>query len=103
MGGALAVNAAAYYTQWTQIQESVIIPVCGGQFNSNVGDAEVYGGEFEITYYPPEAPGLSLGLNFNAQHAQVTSASAESPAHAGDNVLFVPDYNLSSMSGTSSR
>jgi iron complex outermembrane receptor protein len=95
LGNSLSVNAAAFYTDWSQIQESVIIPVCGGQFNTNVGDAESYGIEGEIVYAPVEAPGLTLHLNGNIQHAQVTSADAESPAHAGDHILYVPDWSMS--------
>jgi iron complex outermembrane receptor protein len=73
----------------------VVIPVCGGQFNSNVGNAESYGVEGEIVYAPPEVPGFTFHLNGNIQHAQITSASGESPAHAGDHVLFVPDWQTS--------
>jgi iron complex outermembrane receptor protein len=95
LNGALSVNAAAFYTEWSQIQESVIIPICGGQFNSNVGDAESYGVEGEITYAPPEVPGFTFHVNGNIQHAQVTSSTAESPAHAGDHILYVPDWQMS--------
>ena len=95
LNGALSVNAAAYITEWSQIQESVIIPICGGQFNSNVGDAESYGLEGEIVYGPPEVPGLTLHLNGNVQHARVTSASASSPAQAGEHLLYVPNWSTS--------
>jgi iron complex outermembrane receptor protein len=95
MDGALAVNAAGYYTQWTQLQEGVIIPICGGEFNSNVGDAESYGIEAEITYAPPEIPGLTLHLNGNAQHSQITSASPLAAARPGEKILFVPDWTAS--------
>ena len=95
MDGALAVNAAAYYTQWTQLQEGVIIPICGGEFNSNVGDAESYGIEAEIAYAPPELPGLTLHLNGNAQHSQITSASPLAAARPGQKILFVPDWTAS--------
>jgi iron complex outermembrane receptor protein len=95
LGNSVSVNAAAFYTDWSQIQESVIIPICGGQFNSNVGNAESYGIEGEITYAPVEAPGLTLHLNGNVQHAEITSAKASSPAHAGDHILYVPDWSMS--------
>jgi outer membrane receptor protein involved in Fe transport len=95
LNGALSVNAAAFYTDWSQIQESIIIPVCGGQFNSNVGDAESYGVEGEITYAPPEVPGFTFHVNGNIQHAQITSSSGESPAHVGDHILYVPDWQMS--------
>jgi iron complex outermembrane receptor protein len=73
----------------------VIIPICGGEFNSNVGDAESYGIEAEITYAPPEIPGLTLHLNGNAQHSEITSASPLAAARPGQKILFVPDWTAS--------
>jgi len=95
LGGAVSLNAAAFYTEWTQLQEAIVIPVCGGVFNSNVGNAESYGVEGELAYDPPEVPGLSMGLNANVQHAQITSSEGESPAHVGDKILYVPNWQLS--------
>lgn len=95
LDGALSINAAAYYTEWTQLQEAIIIPVCGGIFNSNVGDAESYGIESEITYAPPEIPGFTFHLDANAQHAAITSSAPESPAQVGEKILYVPDWSLS--------
>jgi outer membrane receptor protein involved in Fe transport len=95
LDGALAINSAAYYTQWTQLQEGVIIPICGGEFNSNVGDAESYGLETEVTYAPPEIPGLTFHLNGDVQHSQITSASPLAPARPGEKILFVPDWTAS--------
>jgi len=94
LNNSLSINAAAYYTDWSQIQESVTIPICGGQFNSNVGNAESYGVEGEMVYAPAQLPGLTVHLNGNIQHAQITSAAASSPAHAGDHILFVPDWSM---------
>jgi outer membrane receptor protein involved in Fe transport len=98
LGGALSVNGAAYYTQWSQLQESVTIPICGGEFNSNVGNAESYGIEAEVSYAVPEVKGLALHFNGNAQHSAITSATALAPAQVGEKVLFVPDWT-SSFSG----
>jgi iron complex outermembrane recepter protein len=86
----LTVNAATYYTQWSQIQELIIIPICGGNYNSNVGDAKSYGAEAEIAYKPRVLPGLSLHLNLDAQHAYITASNNLQTAAPGDNVLFVP-------------
>jgi outer membrane receptor protein involved in Fe transport len=95
LDGALAVNSAVYYTQWTQLQESITIPICGGEFNSNVGDAEAYGFEAEITYAPPELGGLALHFNGNVQKSDITSASPLAPARPGEKILFVPDWTAS--------
>ncbi len=95
LDGALAINSAVYYTQWTQLQESITIPICGGEFNSNVGDAESYGLEAEITYAPPELGGLALHFNGDVQHSQITSATPLAPAQPGEKLLFVPDWTAS--------
>jgi iron complex outermembrane recepter protein len=96
LGNSLSVNAAAYYTDWSKIQESVIIPICGGQFNSNVGNAETYGVEGEIAYAPTQVPGLTLHLNGNILHDAITSLlPIPTPAHVGDHILFVPDWSMS--------
>jgi len=95
LDNSLSVNAAAYYTDWSKIQQSVIIPICGGQFNSNVGNAEAYGVEGEIAYAPLQVPGLTVRLSGNLQHAQITSLTdIPTPAHVGDHILFVPDYSF---------
>jgi outer membrane receptor protein involved in Fe transport len=95
LGGALTVNSAVYYTQWTQLQESITIPICGGEFNSNVGDAEAYGLETEINYAPPELPGLAFHFSGDVQHSDITSATPLAPARPGEKLLFVPDWTAS--------
>ena len=70
----LSVNADIYEIRWTNLQQNVIIPVCGGSFNSNVGDATGIGGELEVRYLPPFVPGLQLSVNLGAEHAYITSA-----------------------------
>lgn len=88
----LSVNADMYYIRWTNLQQNVIIPVCGGSFNSNVGDAVAIGGELEIRYLPTFLPGLQLSINAGGEHAYITSAEASSPAKEGQDVLYTPQY-----------
>jgi iron complex outermembrane recepter protein len=42
----LSLNAAAYYIDWTNIQQDVTLPVSGYDFETNVGNATIYGLEF---------------------------------------------------------
>ena len=91
----LSVNVGAYYIDWKQIQQTILIPICGGQFNANVGDAEAYGGEIELRYKPPVTPGLSLGLSYAATHAVITRTINSDTAAVGQNVLNIPQWTLS--------
>lgn len=46
-GGALTVNAAAYYIKWSAVQQGETLP-CSYQITQNAGSAVVHGGELEI-------------------------------------------------------
>ena len=88
----LSVNADVYYIDWKSIQQTITIPICGGAFNANVGDAKAIGGELEVRYKPPVLPGLTLGANFGGEHAYITSTNNSSTAAVGQDVLYTPKY-----------
>jgi iron complex outermembrane recepter protein len=88
----LSVNADVYYIDWKNIQQSITIPICGGAFNANVGDATAIGGELEVRYRPPVIPGLTLSVNMGAEHAYITSSSNLNTVQPGQNVLYTPNY-----------
>jgi outer membrane receptor protein involved in Fe transport len=88
----LSVNADVYLIRWDSIQQSVTIPICGGAFNTNVGDATAIGGELEVRYKPPVVAGLALGLNLGAEHAYITGTLNASTAAVGQDVLYTPNY-----------
>ena len=94
-GRSLSVNASAYYIDWKQIQQTIIIPICGGAFNANVGDAKAYGGELEMKWKPRALPGLTLGANFSAEHTEITRTINPDTAAVGQHILNVPDYTIS--------
>ena len=93
-GRSLSVNASAYYIDWKQIQQTIIIPICGGAFNANVGDAEAYGGELELRWKPRDLAGLTLGANFSAEHTAITRTINPDTAAVGQHILNVPDYAI---------
>jgi outer membrane receptor protein involved in Fe transport len=93
----LSVNVAGYYINWSRIQQTITIPICGGAFNANVGDAEAYGGEVELRYKPPSVSGLAVGLNAGAEHATITSTTNTSTAAVGENVLFTPAWSATAL------
>ena len=81
----------------SRIQQTITIPICGGAFNYNVGDAEAYGGEVETRYRPPLIPGLTVGVNVGAEHASITSTINAQTAAVGENVLFTPSWSASAI------
>ena len=93
----VSINAAGYYIDWSRIQQTITIPICGGAFNYNVGDAEAYGGEVEARYRPHGVPGLTFGLNTGAEHATITSTINAQTAAVGENVLFVPTWTAAAI------
>jgi outer membrane receptor protein involved in Fe transport len=90
----LSVNAAVYAINWTNIQQTINLPTCGFYFTTNVGDARVYGSEFELRALV--IPHLTLGLNAGSTHAYITSVSAEGAGivSPGEWILNVPLYTV---------
>ncbi len=93
----LSLNVAGYYIDWSRIQQTITIPICGGAFNANVGDAVAYGGEVELRYKPPAVAGLTIGVNAGAEHATITSTTNTSTAAVGENVLFTPAWSAAAL------
>ena len=91
----LSVNADIYYIDWTAIQQTITIPICGGAFNANVGNATAIGSEVEVRYKPPVISGLTLGVNLGGEHAYITSSTNSLTAAVGQDVLYTPEYTAS--------
>jgi outer membrane receptor protein involved in Fe transport len=88
----LSVNADVYYLDWSSIQQTITIPICGGALNTNIGDAKAIGGELEVRYKPPVINGLTLGANLGGEHAYVTSTVDAKTAAVGQDILYTPKY-----------
>ena len=86
----LSIDAAVYATNWDHIQQSLYLPTCGYYFTANVGDAKIYGAEFEIRYRPVTS--LTLGFSGDVQHAYIASAANPNEASVGSWLIDVPDY-----------
>jgi outer membrane receptor protein involved in Fe transport len=84
----LSVNGSAYYTQWSNIQQQIYLPTCGYYVTLNVGDAEIYGGELEVSYRPLQ--GLTLGATASYQHAAITRTDNPSTVAVGQRLIDVP-------------
>jgi len=69
----VTVNASAYYTKWSSVQQVNALSSCGYVYTANVGDAEVKGGELEIDAIV--VPDLVLSLNGSYADAALVSSS----------------------------
>jgi outer membrane receptor protein involved in Fe transport len=85
----LSINAAGYYIDWSNVQQSFTLS-CGSPYTANFGSAESYGGELEIRYKPVQ--GLILGLDAGATHATLTQVVPNVGATNGEKLLNVPDW-----------
>jgi len=90
----LSINAAVYAINWTNIQQSINLPVCGYVFTTNVGDAKIYGSELELRALV--IPNLTVSLNAGSTHAYVSSVSTEGAGivSPGESILNVPAYTV---------
>jgi iron complex outermembrane receptor protein len=86
----LTLNATAYYTDWSQIQQTVNLPTCGFAYTGNVGAATVRGGELGGQYR--FAPGLVAGGGVNYADAQITQTLPGVSARVGQPVLGTPKW-----------
>lgn len=90
----VSINAAVYAINWSNIQQTINLPTCGFLFTTNVGDAKIYGSEFELRALV--LPTLTLSLNAGTTHAYVSSVSSEGAGivNVGESILGVPIYSI---------
>lgn len=100
-GGKLLLNAAVFYTKWKDIQQDVVLPVSGYDFETNVGRARSYGAELDARWLATEAVTLygAFGLTRSTFAEDVPalgfSADGGFNVRKGDWVQAVPRYNAS--------
>jgi iron complex outermembrane recepter protein len=85
----LTINGAVYYIDWTNIQQTVMLP-CSFVFTGNFGAATSKGGEFEMNYEPITA--LKLGLSFSYNEAKLTSTIAGAQGQVGQALEYAPRW-----------
>jgi iron complex outermembrane recepter protein len=85
----LTVNAAAFYIDWKDLQQTVLLS-CGFEYTANVGAAKSEGFEVETHARPIESLDLSGGVGY--QHAVITASGLTSPQQPGSPVYQVPDW-----------
>lgn len=86
----LAINASAYHVDWSQIQQSFVLP-CGAPYTANFGTAASNGGELEVR--GKVFQDLTLGVNAGLTHAYLTKVSPNVGATEGQDLLNAPSWS----------
>ncbi len=89
LGGALQIDGAVFFIDWSNIQQQIYLPTCGYYFTDNVGNAQSYGGEIEARYRVTE--GLILSGSASIDHSTITSTNNPATVQVGERVLNTPD------------
>jgi iron complex outermembrane recepter protein len=97
MGGLLDVEAAVFYIDWTDVQQTIGVAFTDSQGRNNVttallngGSASGLGAETVITWRP--VPGLSLSGNYSWNDLEFDSSPATSFFLKGDRINESPKY-----------
>ena len=87
----LSVNAAAYVINWQNIQQTIVLPICGFAFTTNAGNANIYGSELEAR--ASVTPSWTVSLNAGSTHAYITKTLVPDIVGVGEDILNVPSFN----------
>lgn len=102
--GRAQLDVAFYFMNWEDM--NVSIPVSGLFQTYKIGDSEIYGLDFGLTYNPITIDGLSFQMSANWNSAEITDlrpeyAGAGIDINEGDRLPFVPEWTLSASSSYS--
>ena len=86
----LTVNGDVYYIDWKNIQQLILLPVCGFDFTGNFGTASSKGVELELQYQPIPSFRFALGSAYN--EAVLTSTVTGSQGNVGDTLENAPKW-----------
>lgn len=101
LGGQLALNVAAFYIDWSNIQQDVVLPNAGFDFETNVGKARSVGFEFDARLrVTDQVTLLGSGSVANATFSSDMPALGSDGNGAlnvrkGDRIQGVPRFNAS--------
>ncbi|WP_345417118.1 TonB-dependent receptor [Halioxenophilus aromaticivorans] len=96
LNGALVLNTAVYYIDWSdiQIQDQATDGVLSFPYRGNGGAAEIYGFEFDATAYPMD--GLSLTFSGSLLQAELSEDNPiPSSGVDGDKIPYTPETTFS--------
>jgi iron complex outermembrane recepter protein len=88
LGGALTLDANAYYVKWNDIQQSVRLPTCNFAFITNLGKATGKGIDVSVVIKPLDKLqlGASVGYNDTTFDDQVAGGNGVVLKQAGDRI-----------------
>jgi outer membrane receptor protein involved in Fe transport len=90
LNGALTVNAAAYYIQWSDVQQGRTLP-CSYQITENAGSAKVHGAELELQ--GAVGANIILGAGVGYTKAVLAADAPSLDGVAGQQLENVPLWN----------
>ncbi|HEY9066656.1 MAG TPA: TonB-dependent receptor [Burkholderiaceae bacterium] len=97
----LLLNVTLFHIDWKNIQQDVVLPASGFDFETNAGNATVDGLEFEAKLRATEALTLSAGASWtHAVFSEDVPALGHDPdtgvlnVHKGDQIQGVPKYSM---------
>ncbi len=90
LGGALTVNAAAYYIRWSDVQQGRTLP-CSYQITENAGSAKVHGAELELQ--DAVTVNLIFGAGVGFTKAVLAADAPSLDGVAGQQLENVPRWN----------
>ncbi len=98
LAGGLTVNTALYYIKWNNIQQDVVLPNAGFDFETNVGKAAAYGVEVDARWrvnsdLTLSAAASSVHATFSEDTPALGSTDAGLNVKKGDRIQGVPKYS----------
>ncbi len=95
--GRVNLNAAAFWIDWTDLQQSVALvafdPACAFAATSNVGSATIKGFEIETNFRPVDS--LAIGGTLSYTRARVGAPPPGAVDREGQPIQGVPDWTAS--------
>ena len=91
MNDRIFISADGFYVDWSNIQQSVNLPICGASITLNVGSAETYGAELQVRAII--VAGLHANFVGSVTRAQITKSPNDLTAAPGQWLLDVPRWN----------
>lgn len=89
----VTLNGSAYYTDWQDIQQSIVLPGCGASTTINAGTVKAKGFELASQINPVE--GLVIGGSIAYTDAKITEAPVTTPALKNNRLPLVPAWQWS--------
>jgi outer membrane receptor protein involved in Fe transport len=86
----LSFDAALFYIDWKNLQQTIHLPICSFNFTGNFGAAVSKGAEFQVQYGITDALRLSLGGAYT--QAQLTEVVSGTQGSVGSPLQNVPKW-----------